>query len=249
MTRERRRPTSEYAYHAPEAPRAALLALYGADAEVERALVELHDRHYLDRQWPHELEYVRIEARRAETGAWIYPQGSRAEALLTDLEAVAERFGLLHAFGKEYACERLHEWCLLRRQMGPAIGGPELVMAGGHSYMVPLDEREVAVTWRPDLEPRRAAEERAGAAVAAALDRIRDDWEAAGWQFKDTTPKAPEHLRWLFLRLRHGWSYAEIARRVGIADDPDYFDPPKAIAKAVKEMAKKAGVCLPDGNS
>ncbi len=52
-----------------------------------------------------------------------------------------------------------------------------------------------------------------------------------------------------FLRLRHGWSYAEIARRVGIADDPDYFDPPKAIAKAVKAMAKKAGVCLPDGNS
>jgi len=249
VTGKRRPPTGEYAYHAPEAPRAALLALYGADAEVERALVELHDRHYLDRQWPHELVYVRIETRRdPDTGVFLYPQGGAAEALLADLEATAQRFGLLHAFGKEYACERLHEWCLLRRQMGPAIGGPELSMDGGH-YTVPLDEREVAVTWRPDLEPRRVAEERAGAAVAAALDRIRDDWAAAGWQFKDTAPKAPEHLRWLFLRLRHRWSYAEIARHVGIADDLDYQDPSKAVAKAVKAMAKKAGVCLPDGNS
>ncbi len=249
MTGDRRRRTGEYAYHGPEAPRAALLALYGADAEVERALVELHDRHYLDRQWPHELVYVRIETRRDETGAFIYPRGGAAEALLADLGATAERFGLLHAFGAEYACERLHEWCLLRRQMGPAIGGPELTMAGGHSYTVPLDEREVTVTWRPDLEPRRAAEERARAAVADALDAIRNEWEAGDWTFPDTSPRAQEHLRWLFLRLRHGWSYAEIARRVGIADDPDYFDPPKAVAKAVKAMAKKAGVCLPDGNS
>ncbi len=115
-------------------------------------------------------------------------------------------------------------------------------MTLGDAYMVAASDRQVVVTWRPDVESREAAERRAREAVTGALDGIAADWEQAGWDFPDTASKSADHLRWLYLRLRHGWSYARIATEAGLDTDYSYVDPAKAVQRAVKRIAQVAGV-------
>ncbi|MBA3852278.1 MAG: hypothetical protein H0X59_07915, partial [Chloroflexi bacterium] len=93
MTQAKRR--GDFAFHGVTAHRHALLAMFGADPDVGRGLIDLYDREYSEQAWPRELEYVRLRTRRDPDGdALIYPDGGRAEALLADLEGTAKRFGL-----------------------------------------------------------------------------------------------------------------------------------------------------------
>lgn len=226
----------------PWSARQALLAMYGDDEAVGRDLVALHDEHYRT-PWRFELVYVRLATRRDHEGEYVYPAGPAAEALLAALGALVDRCGMAR-LGRDDAMAWVHRWALLRAELGEGVAPDQIVSSLGLSYGVP-DSSE-PVSWRPDLESRADAMERGRKLgvprriVRAGLRADRERWQAAGWDFPDAMPEAERQLRWLYLRLRHGWTYAEIARREGLAEAHLYTEPAKAVQQAVRRLARAA---------
>lgn len=221
-----------FARHGNASARVGLLAMYGEDEEFGAALEALYERRYVGQEWP----LVTWRLRRIPAG----------QAVLDDLRATAGQFGL-HRMGQD-GVDALHRWCLMRAQLGPKVTPREIISGLGDGYAVPTEAQELLVGWRPDLESRADAEARLTHELTAALDRIQADWQAAGWTFHHAAPKALSHLHWLFLRMRHGWSYGEIARREGVRADENRLEPDKTVQTAVHRMAQAAGIELGEGN-
>jgi hypothetical protein len=228
----------------PWSARLELLEMYGADAEVGRDLIGFHDEHYRT-PWPFELVYVRLAVKRDHDGEYVYPAGVAAEALLSALGALVDRYGLAR-LGRDDEMDWVHRWAILRAELGESVDPDMIVSSLGQGYMVP--DPAGSVPWKPDREPRSVAERRAremGTPRRIVRESLRAEqhrWEAAGWDFPVDAPEARKHLRWLYLAIRHDWTYGEVAQDWS-ADQPEPVDD-ETVAKAVKRLASKAYVTL-----
>ena len=80
----------------------------------------------------------------------------------------------------------------------------------------PIVHAVITSIWDPRAEAPRDAKTRlmrsAEVQIDAEIDRIVRAAEKTGFTFR-ATPTARRNLGWLFLKTRHGWSYADIATR------------------------------------
>jgi len=223
------------ARYGAESLRVNLLARYGADPEFGDALEALHGEHYaMGPAWPYELRHVRRVARREA----IAGHGTAARSLLDGLAEMSRSFGL-DALGSDYAADRIHRWCILRRDAGHPIGADSIVSTTGEHYARPM-VRSGRVEWRPNLEPKIDAERRAMEAGAPrsearlGLAAIEEEWTDAGFTFHKSRTKATDHLEWLYRKLRHGETYGAIAERWS-KDRPEMVDS-ETVAKSVARL-------------
>jgi hypothetical protein len=154
-----------------------------------------------------------------------------ANKYISAIEALAVRFGLDRLepggggrFDPSGGEQLIHAWC--RERADYARWGHELtarqfaigVTAGGgrpdakDRLYVELDD-----AWDPREERAAHARKRLMRAIGNRIDsemeRIARRAEAMGYEFHDTRPKEPEHLRWLFERVALKRTYGEIARK------------------------------------
>jgi hypothetical protein len=113
---------------------------------------------------------------------------------------------------------------VLRPDLGEVVRRDEFLVRGqGGEPVLLVDERREPVVrvrvddrWDPREEPIAAARARllatAARQVDAELERIAADAEAHRYEFPDTTPKARQHLRWLFEHVALKKSYYQIAQ-------------------------------------
>ncbi len=204
--------TAGYGRLGPLSGLVALLAMYGADEEFGRELQSLHARRY-SRPWHHELVYVRMATRTDAKGERIYPDGDEAAGLLDDLGSLVRRFGL-HRIDADGAMEWIHEWALRRSAGGASVGPDRIILSLASSYAVPDSPGAI---WRPDIDTKATALTRARERgwtrreAREALQQTQREWQEAGWTFPDVSPEAAKHLRWLYLAIRHDWTFAQVA--------------------------------------
>lgn len=154
------------------------------------------------------------------TGRLDHPQSADwAAAYLAAVRALAERFGL-HRLDPR-SSERpfstgesvIHTWCQMRARSGRKVDALWIVMAITYAHFIPPRDRAVVIRWDPQTETREDAQARAYRQARDALTTIDQDWRGAGLE-REHDPEEERHLDWLYLKLRHGWSYGQIAEDV-----------------------------------
>jgi hypothetical protein len=110
-----------------------------------------------------------------------------------------------------------------RPEVGEVVCRDEIPISGPSGERVvlideqrrPLVRIHLEDQWDLRSEPKAAAKERllaeARRQIDAELERIAVDAEGRGYRFSDTTPKALQHLRWLFEHVALKKSYGQIA--------------------------------------
>jgi hypothetical protein len=186
--------------------RIELLSLYDADADVRADLEGLAARQPANRFG---TEYDDFDA---------------------ELVGLGERCGLYRLRGDDgvnvAGVELLRRWALLR------LGPGDLARAGTFGFHPPDLASTAPPPYDPSLESRQTFAERSREYVA----RVEREAALAGYIFPDTTPRLRDHVRWLFLRIRHGMTWRAIADAEVVAVQDD------AIRQAVGRLALGIGV-------
>jgi hypothetical protein len=110
----------------------------------------------------------------------------------------------------------------------------------------PLIHVQVQGRWDPREEPKADAKMRllaeAERQIEAELERIAKEAENLGYEFPDTSPRAAQHLRWLYEHVALGISYPDLAER----DLKGKRDLAQTVANAAGHYARLLGVSLTD---
>lgn len=150
------------------------------------------------------------------------------------IAAVAHDLGLDRLRGDEVGnlagADLIRRWVDEWHQFGPA----PLTTAGGRSGAVPMLAGLEPPRYDPTRERRGAYLARVGRYVA----EVETSALASGFVFFDTA-QVKTHLRWLFLRMRHGLQYPEIATRDQLDGLPAASA--GAVGLAVRRVARLAG--------
>lgn len=176
-----------------------------------------------------------------ETAEW-------AASYLAAIRGVAEGCGLhridprneQRAFSGGEAL--VHRWCARRAQhewMDPAY--IRTVVYGWVGFYPPR-EQTVTIRWDPRTEDHEAAKRRGYGQVRDALAAIDAGWRGAGLD-RYRNPEEERDLDWLYLKVRHGCTYQEIAERAGLTPAATTSDPgPTAVRKALRRIATRLDI-------
>lgn len=166
-----------------------------------------------------------------------------ATAYLAAVRELAERFGLHRLDPRTY--ERsfstgeaiVHRWCQARARSGPTVDASWIVLCiMPWAGFLPPREQAVVIRWDPRTEDREAAKQRGYRQVRDALATIDKGWRGFD---RDRNPKEERDLDRLYLKVRHGCTYQQIAERSGLTPAELTSDPgPNAVRKAIVRMAK-----------
>ncbi len=182
------------------------------------------------------------------------PERSLAEwagDYLAGVRSVAETFGL-HRIDP---CDdqrpfstgetMVHGWCQARAQYGPDVDASWIVLCVmPWAGFLPPREQTITVRWDPRIEVREDAQRRAFGQVREALTAVDAAWRDAGLD-RDRGSEEARHLDWLDAKVRHGWSYQEIAHlwhRESQADDAAREAARAMVQRAVIRAAEAVGI-------
>jgi hypothetical protein len=134
--------------------------------------------------------------------------GADYDVFDADLVGLAGRFGLDRLRGDDgtrSGVDMLRLWARLK------LGPDDLMRAATSAFRPPEIPDEIPRQYDPRSESREAYDRR----IYEYASRREREAEQEGYDFADTASKLPEHLYWLFLRLRSAMKWDKIADRAG----------------------------------